>query len=139
MPVPPPEPANPAFVVHPLALLRVLRTSGSALLTQAGLHGQLLRLEWAQEQQRLGAMLLTSLLGFACLLATLLLLAMLVLLLSWQTPWRLPAVLGLLGVFGLGTGLAGWHWRQLARRGSTTFAASRAELSADLALLKSKL
>ncbi len=139
MPTPPPDSANAAFVVHSLALLRVLRTSGSALLTQAGMHAELLRVEWAQEQQRLWAMWLTSLLGFACLLVTLVLLAVVVLLLSWQTPWRLPAVCGLLTLFSLGIALAGWHLRQLARRGGAAFAASRGELNADLALLKSKL
>lgn len=41
----PPEHAR--FTFKPLAVLRLLRASGSAWLAQASVHGQLLRLEWA--------------------------------------------------------------------------------------------
>jgi len=49
--------------------LRLLFSAGGALLTQAGLHGQLARLEWAEEKSRLHQMLITGLKGFASLLS----------------------------------------------------------------------
>ncbi|MCY1344343.1 hypothetical protein D9M69_303770 [compost metagenome] len=84
-------------------------------------------------------LLLTSLLGFACLLITLLLSCALVVALSWQTPYRINALLGLLLGHGLAVALAWWRVRRLLARGSMSFAASRNELAADIALLKSKL
>lgn len=122
-----------------LAVLRLLRSSGQALLAQAALHGQLARVEWAQEKNRLIQMLLISVLGFACLLCVLLLGNALVLALSWATPYRIPAFLGLLFVQGLGCLLAWRRLQTLAARSSQGFAATRAELAADIALLKSYL
>ncbi|MWV17377.1 hypothetical protein F3I16_15140 [Pseudomonas sp. L-22-4S-12] len=122
-----------------LALLRLLRSAGRALFAQAALHGQLARVEWAEEKHRLLQMLLTSLLGFACLLGVLLLGNALVLALSWATPYRIPALLGLLTVHGLG-GLLAWRRLQaLAARSCQGFAATRAELAADIDLLKRSL
>lgn len=122
-----------------LALLRLLRSAGRALFAQAALHGQLARVEWAEEKNRLLQMLLTSLLGFACLLCVLLLGNALVLALSWATAYRIPALLGLLAVHGLG-GLLAWRRLQaLAARSSQGFAATRAELAADIDLFKRSL
>lgn len=121
------------------ALLRLLRSAGRALLAQTALHGQLARVEWAEERNRLLHMLLATLFGFACGLTLLLLCSTLVLLLSWTTPYRIPALLGLLLVHGLGCAAAWYRFRLLAARGSASFAATREELAADLALLKSRL
>lgn len=122
-----------------LAVLRLLRSAGQALLAQAALHGQLARVEWAQEKNRLTQMLLLTLLGFAGLLCLLLLVNALVLALSWATPYRIPTLLGLLLAHGLGCLLAWRRLRTLAARSSQGFAATRAELAADIALLKSAL
>lgn len=136
----PPDPANVAALLsHPLALLRLLRSGGSALLAQTDLHKQLLQVEWAQEKQRLLTLLLIFLLGFACVLCVMLMLAVLVLALSWGTELRLPALFALLGLYSLGALLAWRRVSQLAALSAQTFAATRAELAADLALLRSKL
>lgn len=121
------------------ALLRLLRSAGRALLAQTALHGQLARVEWAEERNRLLQMLLATLLGFACALTLLLLCSTLVLVLSWATPYRIPALLGLLLVHGLGCVIAWRRFQALAARSSESFAATRAELAADIALLKSRL
>lgn len=122
-----------------VALWCELRLIGPSLLALAALHGKLAQQEWAQEKARLLQLLLTSLLGFACLLITLLLSCALVVVLSWQTPYRIHALLGLLLGHGLAVALAWWRVRRLLARGSMSFAASRNELAADIALLKSKL
>ena len=133
------QPDSSVPVIHLLRLLRLFRSAGSALLAQTSLHGQLLMVEWAREKQRLLAMLLVILLGFACLLAIMLLGAALVLALSWETDYRIPAVLGLIALYGLGLAVAWWHFKRLVTLGDSVFAGTRSELAADLQLLKEAL
>lgn len=118
-------------------LLRLIRYAGPALYSQAGLHAQLLELEWAQEKQRLLGLLLAALLGYAALLTALLSTTGLLLALSWSTPYRLAVALGLVTANGLLLAWACLRLGQLVARGRHSFAASREELAADLALLRS--
>ncbi|MND28268.1 hypothetical protein D3C80_187470 [compost metagenome] len=144
-PRPPASPAE-AFAqppgsttIHLLRLMRLLRSGAGAMLAQAALHGQLARAEWAQEKRRLLRMLAASLFGFACLLCALVTAGVLVLALSWETAYRFPAILALLLVYAGGAGFA-WHRLQaLSALGDQAFAATLDELSADLALIRSKL
>ncbi|MEO4046035.1 phage holin family protein [Pseudomonas sp. CAU 1711] len=134
------QPAEePIVEFKPLAVLRLLRVAGRALLAQAALHGQLAQQEWAQEKTRLQQLLLAGLLGFACLLVLLLLLNALLLALSWDTPYRFATLLGLPLSHALGCALAWRRIRMLLARGDTSFAATREELATDITLLKSKL
>jgi len=130
-------PESPA--INPLDAIRMLRSSGAALFAHAALHGQLARVEWAEEKNRLLAMLAAGLLGFASLLCVMLIGAALVLAFSWDTVYRVPAAVALIAVYALGLGFA-WHrFRALSARSGQAFAATREEFAADLALLKSKL
>jgi uncharacterized membrane protein YqjE len=125
--------------ISALGAIRKLRSAGGALLDQLALHGQLAQVEWGEEKIRLLKMLVGAGLGFACLLCVMLSLGVLVVALSWDTGYRIPATTALAALYGLGAGLA---WRRLAilsKHGNQSFAASRAELIADLALLRSKL
>lgn len=117
----------------------MLRSAGGALVTQATLHGQLARVEWAQEKSRLLRMHLVTLLGFACLLCVMLLAGALVLAASWETAYRIPAVTGLMILYGAGVGVAWRRFQALSALGDHSFAATRAELAADLELLRSRL
>ena len=58
--------------INPLDALRIVRSAGKAILAQAALHGQLARVEWAQEKDRLAKMLVIALLGFAAVLCVML-------------------------------------------------------------------
>lgn len=106
---------------------------------QAGLHGQLLRIEWEQEKNRLLKLVVASLLGFVCLLGLLAALGALVLAEYWDTPWRIRAVLVLVAIFGLGVACAWRLCKSQAALGERSFSASRSELAADLELLRGKL
>jgi len=117
----------------------MLRSAGKPLFAQAALHGQLARVEWTEEKTRLIKMLVLVLLGFVGLLCVLLFLGVLVLAYSWDTAYRIPAVMALIVVFGLVTGIAWRRFQALSAQSSQAFAATREELAADLALLKSKL
>jgi uncharacterized membrane protein YqjE len=106
---------------------------------QAGLHGQLLRVEWAQEKSRLLKLVMATLLGVVCLLGLLTTLGVLVLAIFWDTPYRIPAVLALVAVCGLGMAVAWRRIRAQAALGGNSFAALRSELAADLELLRSQV
>lgn len=121
------------------AVLRLLRSAGRALFAQAALHGQLVWLEWAEEKQRLLHILLTTLFSFACVLCVMLLGNALVLALTWATAYRIHALLSLLCLHGLAGAFAWRHLHHLLGRSSASFAATRAELAADIALIKSTL
>ena len=116
--------------------LRLLFAAGGALLTQAGLHGQLARLEWAEEKARLQGMLIMGLLGFASLLASMIFIGILVMATTWDTVYRIPAMIAVVAVYGLATGLFLARLRSLAARGKEAFAATREEFAADMALLR---
>jgi len=137
----PPAPGTTADAasIRTTEVLRILRTAGGALLLQAALHGQLLRVEWAEEKSRLLKLVMATLLGFVCLLGLMAALGALLLALYWDTPYRIPAVSVLLALYGLGMALAWRLFRSQAALSSRSFAATRSELAADLELLRSQL
>lgn len=128
-----------ARALHPFQLVRLLGSAASALLAQAALHARLAGIEWEEEKQRLLNMLIVLLLGFAFVLCLLLLGGALVVALSWGTAYRAPAIIALVFLYGAGIALAAHRLRALSAAGSQSFAATREELAADIALIGSKL
>lgn len=124
---------------NPLDVVRILRSAGSALFTQVTLHGQLARVEWAEEKSRLLRVVVFGLLGFAGLLCLMLAAGALVLAFSWDTPYRTVAAIAVLAAYGLVAAIAWIRLKALSAQGSQTFAATREELAADIELLKSNL
>ena len=80
-----------------------------------------------------------GLLGFAGLLCVMLAAGALVLAFSWDTPYRIAAAIALLAAYGLVAGFAWIRLKALSAQGSQAFTATREELAADIALLKSNL
>ena len=122
-----------------MTMISSLRGAGGALLDQAALHAELLRIEWAEEKSRLCRMATALLVGFACLLALLFALGVLLMALYWDTTLRVPAASALIALYALGAVLAWRRFRIHAARGDRSFAASRTELAADLQLLRSQM
>ena len=125
--------------INLFAALRILRSAGSALFAQAALHEQLARVEWAEEKSRLLQMLVAILLGFIFLMCGLIVISGALLALSWSTPYRLPVVFGLVAFFVIALVIVWRRFQTLAARGDQSFAATREELAADIALIKSHL
>ena len=125
--------------INALGAIRLLRSASGALFDQVALHGQLAQVEWREEKIRLLKMLAGAALGFACLLCIMLSIGALVLALCWDTVYRIPAATTLVVLYGLGTGFAWRRFAALSALSGQSFAATRAELAADLALLRSKL
>lgn len=134
-----PAPATAAAGVSPLEAVQLLRSAGAALLTQAALHAELARVEWEEEKRRLLKMLVMTLLGFACLLCSMLFAGALVLAAAWETAHRLPVIAVLMLAYTVGVVMAWGRFQACAAMGREAFTASREELAADAALLKSHL
>lgn len=122
-----------------LDLIRLLRSAGKAILGQAALYGELARVEWAEEKNRLTKMFVIGMAAFACLLGVMLFAGVLVMAISWDTPYRIPAVFAMMVIYAIGVGIA-WHKvRALSASSGLAFAVTREEFAADIALIKSKL
>lgn len=133
------ETAPQSASISPLDVVRILRSAGSSLLTQAGLHGQLARVEWAAEKTRIAGMLIAAMIVFLGTLCTLLMAGALVLAFSWDTPYRVPAAVGLVLFYAACAGFGWMRFRQLSARGREAFAGTREEIAADLALIRSRV
>jgi uncharacterized membrane protein YqjE len=128
-----------ASSINPLQVLSVVRSASSALLAQATLHAQLAQVEWEEEKQRLAKMLIFTLMGFACFLCLLFFVGAFVLTLSWDTEFRIPVFMALIFCYFLALLWAGFKLNLLAAQGSNSFAGTRAEIAADIALIKRAL
>ena len=136
---PPSPPTSGSTTIDLMNAIHILRAAGGVLFAQAALYGQLARVDWAEEKSRLLKMLVITLLGFACLLCVMLFVGALVLAFSWETAYRIPAVMALIAVYGIGTSIAWRRLQALSVLGGQAFAATREELAADIALIRSKL
>lgn len=120
-------------------IMNIARSAGRALLAQAALHGKLVEVEWQLEKVRLIKMLGILLSGFACVLCAMLFAGALPVILLWDTPYRIHSIASITALFLLGAAIA-WHrWLALYVEGEQAFAATREELAADIALIRSNL
>lgn len=122
-----------------LSTLRIVRSAGGALCTQANLYSKLARIEWREEKTRLLKMFMLGLIGFACTVCVMLFVGLLVLVLSWDTTYRILALSLVIVLYGVGIGVAWYRIHALSMLNSQSFAATREELASDLALIKSRL
>ncbi len=117
----------------------MLRSAASALLAQGALHSELVQLEWAEEKYRLLRMLVTLLAGSLFLFCGLFSFSAMVLIFSWGTPYQNTALIGLVLFYCTGTVVAWLRFNALFALGSRAFIGTRAELAADISLIRSKL
>ncbi|HEX2585735.1 MAG TPA: hypothetical protein VHL14_11410 [Steroidobacteraceae bacterium] len=128
-----------AAITDPLDVIRVLRPVSGELFARLALYSQLLGVEWAEQKVRLLKMLLTSLLGFVSLLCVMVFTGILVMALSWDSIYRIPAIIAVIGFYGAIAGIA-WHrFSSLSALSDQAFVATREEFATDIALIKSKL
>ena len=130
---------NPGLEFNPLGALRLLRSAGGALFAQAALHSQLARVEWAEEKIRLTRMAIAAVVALVSTICLLLLGSFVVLALSWNTSFQMPVTVGVLVIYLLAILLSIRALMQQIALGALSFAATREEIAADLALLKAKL
>jgi uncharacterized membrane protein YqjE len=131
--------APEAVDISPMDALRRLRSVSGDLAAQLGLHGQLAKVEWADEKLRLGRLLKAALLGVAFLVSTCIFGGVLLLTLGWRGGFLIPAAIVLVVLYAGGTLLAWLKVRALLALSVHSFAASRAEFAADIAMIRSRL
>ncbi len=125
--------------INPLQLVGMLRSAGSALVAQVSLHAQLAHIEWQQEKQRLCKMAVFGILGFVFFLCFAIAASAFAILLSWNTPYLIHTFTAVLIVHIVGFVWAALSLKKLAAQSNHSFAATRAEIASDIALLKSAL
>lgn len=133
------RPSTDAGAVNPLQLLGILRSASGALIAQASLHAELAQVEWEVEKQRLIKIIIFALVGLACFLCLIFFVGLLILAISWDTQYRIPAFIGLILCYVLALVWTGFKLKALAALGEKSFAATRAEIAADINLIKSAL
>lgn len=125
--------------INPLQLLNVIRSAGGALFAQANLHAQLASIEWQEEKQRIRQLMVFSLLAFAFFLCFLFITSAFAIAISWYTPYRIHVFISLIAAYFLLFIWAALRVKTFAELSSKSFAATRAEIAADIALLKNVL
>ncbi|MFN9730589.1 MAG: phage holin family protein [Pseudomonadota bacterium] len=125
--------------VDVLLAARVLRAAGGALWDQARLHGELARIEGIAEQRRLARCAVFTVAVVVLLACASAALGSAALVLAWDTPWRPAVAIALPLVYAALAGVALLRLRSAWARASGAFAATRSEIAADLALLRSRL
>ena len=122
-----------------MEIITRLRAMAKIVLTRLELHGQLVSVEWAEERQRLQQLIATALLGFIFLFCAFLCIGFLAIALTWASDYRIHTIAFILVFYIVGFGLCAYRMACLAARSSATFAATREEVAADLALIRSQL
>ena len=124
---------------NPINFVRLMRSAGGAIFAQASLHSQLASVEWAEEKTRLMNMAIAALSGFVFLLCFMIFIGVLVMAFTWETQYRIAGVAIMTAIYAAGAFFALQRFKSLAALSSQAFAATRKEIAADIALIKSRL
>lgn len=121
------------------SIYSLIRPGVSVVLAQCLLHLKLFHVEWQVEKLRFRNLLVMLLLGIAMFICSLLAISTLIILLSWNTEFRVLSVTFLAIFFSLGTAIVGIRINTLLAMGADSFADSRRELGAEFQLLQRRL
>lgn len=120
-------------------LTDTLRSIADGFLDAAQNRLKLLQSEVGEETERLGGVLAYLVLTAFAALLTLQFVALVVLAVVWDTPWRTPAMVALAVLAGIGTALAYHAFVTRKQRPSPIFATSLEELDKDRRALEKAL
>lgn len=122
-----------------MEIIQRLRASAAIVLVQMELHGRLAGIEWQQEKNRLQQMLVFSVLGLVFFICCLFCIGLLVIALGWPTAYRFQTIGGVIVFYAAGAALCYFRCKYFSAQGATAFAGTRAEIAADIALIRSQL
>lgn len=134
-----PEMEHASVGFDPAPWLWLLDKASPQLLTQLGLHSQLIQLEWQQEKRRLQWIMLVSALSMSFVLLACLFAGFALLYLNRFNPhfslfvWLLPVVFIVLAASCF------FLVQQLGKKGQSAFSACYEELKTDLQLIRRQL
>ena len=127
------------FEFNPLSAIRLLRSAGGALMAQAALHAKLAGVEWAEEKARLARVVLAAVIGIVSAFCLIFLGGMVAIAMCWNTPYQTVGVSCVLAFYALIAVASGISLKRQIALGAQSFAATREEIAADLAMIKDKL
>jgi uncharacterized membrane protein YqjE len=122
-----------------MEIFQRMRLLSKELLTQLELHGRLLKVEWLQEKNRIQQIICIASLGFAFLLCSLLSIGFFVIAANWAGEYRLLSIALVCTFYLIGLIFCWIRINTLAAKGADSFAVTREELAADIALIRSQL
>ncbi len=117
-------PGAEGFLVH-------IRQLAASLLGHAAMRFELLSIEVQEEKARLVRLAISAALVSALLIVSVVMAAVLILVIYWDTPYRVNAAAWLAGIFSLFTIGSGLYLSAQLRVSSTLFTASASELRRD--------
>jgi len=123
-------PGAEGFLVH-------IRQLAASLLGHAAMRVELLSIEVQEEKARLVRLAISAALVTALLVVSVVLAAILVLVIYWDTPYRVNAAAWLVGLFSVFTIGSGLYLAAQLRVSSTLFTTSASELRRDAEALTS--
>jgi len=109
------------------------------LFAQLELRGRLIKIEWLQEKNRIQQIMCFALVGFAFLICSLLSLGFFVIAISWTSEYRLISIAMVFAFYMAGLGYCWIKLNTLMAKAVNSFAVTREEFAADLALIRSQL
>jgi uncharacterized membrane protein YqjE len=122
-----------------MEIFQRMRLLMKEILIQAELHGRLFQVEWLQEKNRIQQIICIASLGFAFLLCSLLSLGFFVIAANWAGEYRMLSIAMVCACYLIGLIFCWVRFNALAAKGVESFAATREEFSADIALIRSQL
>lgn len=122
-----------------MEILQRIRLLTKELFIQLELRGHLLKIEWLQEKNRIQQIICVAFIGFALLLCCLLMLGFFVIVAAWTSEYRLLSIAMVFGFYLFCLVLCCIKLNALAAKGADSFAVTREELAADIALIRSQL
>lgn len=132
------QPGNKSYL--PLSsvfnFINTLRDSGDALRDHEQLHSALINIEWKKEKKRITQLLILYLVGLAFFICLLLFSGVTVMLLSWDTQYRIASALGLCAVYAIASYIAWCRFRILASSADAFFAGTREEIMSDITTIR---
>lgn len=132
----PPGNTNHLPLSNILNLIHTLRESGDALYEHEQLHRALISIEWQEEKKRISQLFILYLIGLAFFICLLIFSGATVMILSWNTEYRLVSALTLCAVYAIASYFAWRRFLILASRPDAFFASTRQELMGDIAMIK---
>ncbi|BFM12014.1 hypothetical protein R50072_21670 [Simiduia litorea] len=125
-----------------IKILDIMNLVGSAetpLLRQLQLHGQMIRLDWQKEKARILHLYLMSLYGLSCFISLLISLGLLVLTISWDTPYRALSIVIVCSAYGLASYFFYINSIKTINQPEAPFSTSIKEINEDITILKKHL
>ncbi len=108
-----------------------IRQLGASLIGHVAMRVELLSIEVQEEKARVVKLAMSAAVVSALLIVSLVMAAILILAIYWDTPYRVNAALSLFGVFGVLTIGGSFFLLAQLKQSSTLFATSASELRRD--------